>query len=680
MLLIKKIRIFICVIAAVFFLAAAASAPVYSEITSNSLQQVVTSTVDAVKPALVRIMVVSVKDYSGREVKRESFGSGIIIDTTGYVVTNHHIAGHAKQIKCTMADKSEINAQLIGTDPATDIAVIKLMPAVPTEFPVAKFGDSSQVKVGDTVMAMGSPLAFSQSVTMGIISNTELVMPEMLGGLTLDGEDVGSLVRWIAHDSFIISGNSGGPLINIKGEVIGINEIQIGLGGAIPSNLAKEVADEIIRNGKVTRSWLGLTIQPLLKQQKNINGVLIGSTVIGSPAEAAGIKSGDILTKLAGQDVSVKFKEELPLFNQYTASLKIGETVDAVVIRDREEITLKITPAERQSAIARPVEFTEWGLCASDITFFAAKEMKRNQSGVLVKSIREGGPASNAKPRITSDDVIVKINGNPVNSIDDLKNITNELLNGKSEPVPTLVEYDRNASHFITVVNVGIPDLIDSGLEVKKAWIPIDTQVLTRDIADALQLGDKTGVRVTQVYKFNDKDETGLKVGDIIYKINDSVIEASIPEDIELFPTMVRQYKVGSIAKLVVLRDGKEITVSTTLQQSPLLVREMKKYKDEYFDFTVRDISFFDKIKEQWTMEQTGVLVESVEQGGWASLGELLNGDLIIEVDNNHTPDIESFQTQMKRIETEHPASVVFKIKNGIHEMYKEIEPSWTTK
>ena len=164
----------------------------------------------------------------------------MIFTPQGDVITNHHVAGNAKQIICTLMSKEEVDADLIGTDPLTDISVIRLRPTKPREFPVAKFGDSSALRVGDHVMAMGSPLALSQSVTLGIVSNTTMVMPDIFGPnrMELEGEDVGSMVRWIGHDAAITGGNSGGPLVNLQGEVVGINEISYGLSGAIPGNLA----------------------------------------------------------------------------------------------------------------------------------------------------------------------------------------------------------------------------------------------------------------------------------------------------------------------------------------------------------------------------------------------------------------------------------------------------------
>src|SRR6187200_2477108 len=248
-----------------------------------------------VAPSLVRIHVVSLDYQDGRELKREASGSGTIITPEGHVVTNHHVAGKTKSIICTLPTKEEVPADLVGTDPLSDIAILKLRPSKPRVFPVASWGDASTLKVGDRVLALGSPLALSQSVTMGIVSNTEMIMPGMFwpfNRMTLDGEDVGSIVRWIGHDAAIFGGNSGGPLVNLKGEIVGINEISLGLAGAIPADLARGVAESIIREGRVKRGWIGLEVQPLLSSSKATRGALVGGTIAGSPAEKAGLQSG----------------------------------------------------------------------------------------------------------------------------------------------------------------------------------------------------------------------------------------------------------------------------------------------------------------------------------------------------------------------------------------------------
>ena len=377
-----------------------------------------------VVPSLVRIHVVAFAYSDGREVKREASGSGTIITPEGHVLTNHHVAGRTRSIVCTLADREEIPAELVGTDPLSDIAVLKLRPARPRVFPVAKFGDPSRLKVGDPVLALGSPLALSQSVTMGIVSNTEMIMPGMFwpfNRMTLDGEDVGSIVRWIGHDAAIFGGNSGGPLVNMDGEIVGVNEISMGLAGAIPSDLAREVSTGIIRDGKVRRSWIGLDVQPLLKASTSQRGALVGGAVEGSPAAKAGFAAGDVLIRLGGRDINVRFEEELPLFNQFVMRLPRGQPIAATVLRGSAEKTLSVVAEERESMVARERELPALGITASNLTTWSAKELRRtDRAGVLVRGIRPGGPAAEAKPPLSDDDVIVAIDGKPLPDVEAL--------------------------------------------------------------------------------------------------------------------------------------------------------------------------------------------------------------------------------------------------------------------
>ncbi len=648
----------------------------------DSLRLAVDTAVSAVKPALVKISVVAVEYDQGREIKIETVGSGVIITREGHIVTNHHVAGRPKLITVMLSDKSEMEAELVGTDPLSDIAVIKLKPTKKQEFPVAKFGDSSKLKVGDRVFAMGSPMAFSQSVTMGVVSNTELVMPAQLAwlDLVLDGESVGSIVRWIAHDAAIYGGNSGGPLVDSLGRIVGINEISLGLSGAIPGNLAKEIAEQIIKFGKVRRSWLGLMTQPLLKTSGHATGVLIGGTVEGSPAEKAGFLPGDILLSIAGQQANVRHREQVPVFNHFLMGLPAGKEVEAVVLRDGKQVSLKVTPIDREEAMSKPREFKEWGICASNLTFFEAKELKRpGKEGVLVTSVGPGGPAGSAKPALSERNIIVSVAGKPVKNLNDLRRITDEITAGKTEPVPTVVTFEKGSNQFLTVVKLGRQELQDPGLEVRKAWLPAAVQVLTRDIAEALGMKGKTGVRVTQVYPNTAAEKAGLKVGDIILTLDGAPIPASQPEDVEVLPAMVRQYRIGTTAELGIVRDGKEMTIPVELVASPQLVREMKKYRDDTFEFIARDISFFDRVAYKWPQDQKGVIVDSVSQGGWASLGGLMTGDLIVGLDGKEVTDVEGFETRMKEIAVAKPKCVILRVRRGVTDMYVEMEPSWAS-
>jgi serine protease Do len=634
-----------------------------------------------VSPSLVRIHVVTYAYEEGRELKREASGSGTIITPEGHVLTNHHVAGRTRSITCTLASREEVPADLVGTDPLSDIAVLKLRPSKPQVFPAARFGDVSRLKVGDPVMALGSPLALSQSVTMGIVSNTEMIMPGLFwpfNRMTLDGEDVGSIVRWIGHDAAIFGGNSGGPLVNAAGEIVGVNEISMGLAGAIPADLAQEVAAALMREGRVRRSWIGLDVQPILKSSSLEHGALVGGAVEGSPAAKAGFSSGDVLTRLGDRDVNVRFAEELPLFNQFVMRLPMGKPIAATVWRAGAERTLTVVPEERESVEAQVHELPALGITASNLTTWSAKELQRvDRTGVRVNGVRPGGPADDAKPSIGNDDVIVSIDGKPVRDVEALVAQTNWLTAEQKDPVRALVTFERRGERLLTVVEVGRAVLEDPGLEARKAWVPVNVQVLTRDLADKLGLGDQTGVRVTRMLRRGAKPD--LQVGDIITAIDGTAIQATQASDAELFATMIRQYKIGSTVELSIRRGTESRKVSVALEAAPRLPREMKKYEDRDFEFRVRDIAAADRTTVGLPEGQPGVLVEAVREGGWAALGHLADGDVILAIDGTDVPDVTAVQRKMQQVVTEKPRSLVMKVQRGIRTFFVELETGWPT-
>jgi len=634
-----------------------------------------------VRPALVRIRVVSAEYREGREIKMQEVGSGAIITKDGYIITNHHVAGHGKRMFCTLWDREEIEAELVGTDPLTDISIIQLKPEKPRVFTPAGFGDSSVLRVGDYVLAMGSPMALSQSVTLGIISNTEMVMPRFWGAygqFLLDGENVGALVRWIGHDAAIYGGNSGGPLVNLRGEIIGINEISFGLGGAIPGNLARSVAEQLMARGKIQRSWLGIDVQPLFKHSREAHGVLISGVLEDSPAGHAGLQAGDLLLRLGGTAADVRFDEQMPDFMRLVSDLPLDREVSAVVRRGGKEITVRLTPAERGEIYPKQQELKPWGMTARNISFLMAREMRRDSlAGVLVTSVRPGGPAGGAKPALEAKDVLVEVNGAPVTNMQDLIGLTGRLTEGRSEPVPVVATFERKAARYLTVVNVGIQELKDPGLEVTKAWLPVETQVISRDIAKQLGEPALKGFYITRVYPGSTAAKAGLKPGDFIVAVDDEKLTASGSEHQDEFAALIRQYDVGKTVELGIVRDKGRLSIPVELIRSPRLKREMKKYRNDDFEFTARDVSFFDAAEQQWDSGQRGALVDDVKPGSWAELGSLDAGDLILEVDGHAVEDVDGLRRQMERIAAAKNAMAVMKVLRGIHTLYLEMEPNW---
>ncbi len=644
-------------------------------------RELIDAAIGAVFPALVRIHVVEVDYDSGREVKSEATGSGVILTPDGHIITNHHVAGHAKHLLVRLSSKEDIDAELVGTDPLTDIAVIKLHPKQARKFPVARFGDSSALRIGDPVLAMGSPEALSQSVTMGIVSNTELVIPDLFWPFKfqLEGEDVGSVVRWIGHDATINPGNSGGPLVNLQGEVVGINELELGLGGAIPGNLALAIARQLISDGKVGRAWMGLDVQPMLKAQSDGPGVLVSGAIPGSPAEKAGFQSGDVLISLNGKEVRVSYPEELPMFNQLVADLPIGKPAQATLRRRDQTLVLAIVPDPREAARPREREFADWGMTGRDLSLLEAKELRRQtRDGVLVTTIRSGGPCEGAKPRIIEGDVITAVGGKPVRNVRELVDATTPITANAKEPTPVLVQLDRKSEKYLTVVRVGKAPVPAPAAEARKAWLGVQTQVLTREMSDALKLAGAAGVRVTQVLPGTSAASAGLHVGDLIVALDGQNIPAFRPEHSDVFPAMIRQYDTGAQVELTLLRDGKEQKLPVTLDASPKAPREMKTYRNDNFEFTVRDVAAEDRVERQLPADEQGVLVESVSEGGWAALAHLAVGDLALAVDGRPTPSLDALAERMKQVAAEKPDSVVLRVRRGIHTIFVELQPKWT--
>lgn len=653
-----------------FLAVVCAAAPAFAQ---SRTRAEIDQAIAAVYPSLVRISVVTTQHSNGRELRLEASGSGTIITPDGYVVTNHHVAGRARRIVCTLFDKQEVPADLIGTDPVSDIAVLKLRPRSPRTFPVAAFGDSAGLARGDAVLALGSPLALSQSVTLGIVSNTEMIMPRtMTRGLSLDGEDVGAIVRWIGHDAAIYPGNSGGPLVNLKGEIVGVNEISFGLAGAIPSNLARSVATALMKEGKVRRSWTGVELQPTLSGDER-KGALVAWVAEGSPAAAAGVQSGDLLVRVADAPIDVKFAEQLPLVNQVLAGLPLGQPVRVELARASRSVVVSLEPTERSAAMATPAELRDWGMVGANLTTWEAREMARaSTDGVRVDSLRSGGAAEQARPALREDDVIVEVEGKPVRSVADLAAVTRALMADRPR-IEVLVTLDRGDERRLAVVELSHPRSEPAGVEARKASLPVAVQVLTPALAERLGVSGRSGVRITQVLDA----ALPLRVGDIVLAIDGSAVKATSPTDEEVFAAALRQYAVGSTVTLTVHRGGAEMPVEARLRAAPRQAREMRRYEDVNFGFRARELADSDLEDPRLRGAAQGIIVDAVEQGGWAALARLYTGDIIMTVDDKPVTDVDSLAALLKATADAQRTSVVFKVRRGVRTLFVELEPVW---
>ena len=395
---------------------------------------------DRVAPALVHIRPVKEVFTEGRREEMLVLGSGFIISPDGYVVTNEHVAGSSSAVNCVLYTKEELEAEVVGVDRSTDIAVLKLKVDNRT-FPHVKLGSSSTLKAGQTVLALGSPHGLARSVSKGIVS-----VPDRY--LTTGDPMAISYNNWIQTDAAINPGNSGGPLVNLRGEVVGINARRLGgaenVGFAIPIDVAKEVIDEIMANGRVIRSWIGLTFQEMSSKTNDPQqrGVVIADIEPLSPAAEAGLRPGDILVMLNGNPVEGRFAEDLPKINKMVADLPVGQPATLGIIRGNEALEITVKTEERSDAVGQEVEFPEWGFTASELTpELARRAQLPSRAGVLVSGIQVGGLAASAE--LSRGDIILKMDEDEVADLETFRNLYRQRVDSKQRLV--LLDVRRGA-------------------------------------------------------------------------------------------------------------------------------------------------------------------------------------------------------------------------------------------
>ena len=352
-----------------------------------------------------------------RQFKRQGTGSGFIIRKDGVILTNNHVVDNAQEITVTLTDKQQYKAKVLGRDPKTDLAVIKIEPK--SSLPVATLGNSHALRVGDWVMAIGNPFGLTNTVTTGIVSAK---------GRTIGA---GPYDDFIQTDASINPGNSGGPLFTMAGEVVGINTAifsqgggNIGIGFAIPIDLAKNLIPELETKGSVTRGWLGVSVQPVTPELarsfglKKEEGALVGEVMADGPAEKAGIKRGDVIVSYDGKKI-----DESSSLPSLVASTPVGKTVPVEVVRDGKTKTIDVTirRLNDQTAEVNPEqEKGEWGLALQNIRPQERGRMNlRGNEGVLVQAVMPGSPAANAG--VQAGDVILQVNHASVNSVEAVK-------------------------------------------------------------------------------------------------------------------------------------------------------------------------------------------------------------------------------------------------------------------
>lgn len=399
---------------------------------------------------------------SGRPRRRQttSLGSGFIIDSTGYIVTNNHVIAEAEKITVTLHDDTKIKAKLIGRDQKTDLALLKIETSKPLS--AVSLGDSDIARVGDWIVAIGNPFGLGGTVTAGIVSARKRDI------------NSGPYDDFIQTDASINRGNSGGPMFNLKGEVIGINTAifspsggSVGIGFAIPANLAKPIIDQLRKFGRARRGWLGVRIQTVTQEiaqglgLPKVHGALVASVTEGSPAEKGKIKVGDVILRFDGKEIS-----QMRSLPRIVAETPVGKATSVVVWRQGRETKLRLTLGEfpekpqkvaatktlgkRTAEGASPVP--QLGLVLSPVTAALRRQfsLAASETGVVVTKVDEDGPA--AKKRIRPGDIIRKIGPeqSPVTQPSQVKKMVEKASRTRVKSILMLVETGGN-KRFVAV-------------------------------------------------------------------------------------------------------------------------------------------------------------------------------------------------------------------------------------
>ena len=410
-------------------------------------EQVITTAKEKVFPALIFVKPIRENYEEGEREREQVFGSGVIISPDGLAITNQHVIDKAIRINCVLGNKEQVPATLLGQDKETDLALIQLK-FEGGPLPFAELGDSDNLTEGQFVMALGSPFGFTRSVSLGIISNTQ----RYIGFRTMYKYNL-----WLQTDAAIDPGNSGGPLVDSNGSVIGINTIGIegaGLAFSIPANEVRKVVERLKRDGKVIRAWTGMDLQALKDFDSNTfinseDGVLIKGVEDGSPAEQAGIRSGDILWEVNGQPVHGMYVEQIPQIRWDLAGLPVGKPASLTVRRAAETLALEITPVLKGEVEGDDFDCHRWNMTIKGITSHENPTLYfYRKKGVFIRGIRSPGNA--AASGLQKHDILLKIGSEPVENVAEVRRIYGSLL----------ADSTREKKVLVTVLRDGIEKLL----------------------------------------------------------------------------------------------------------------------------------------------------------------------------------------------------------------------------
>ncbi len=596
---------------------------------------------EAVLPYVVSILAVREDYLQGEASLSLSGGSGTLISAEGHVLTNAHVTQQGRSFRVVFADGIERRARLVGEDPLSDIAVLVVDDTGGQRFAHARFAAELDLAPGDPVLAMGAPWGYSHSLSMGVVNHPRRLLVSLFQDEadyeeTLAPEQpTGRYYAWIQHDAPISPGNSGGPLVDLEGRIVGVNTRGSIFGGdmafAIPGPEAERIARTLIKHGTVPRADIGLRLRSLAGTGYS-EGVIVNSVRPGGPADRAGIRAGDRIVALAGRRYTAMRAEDVPDLLRTLAELPVGRAVTVSVARGKALSELRVTPVTAGPERGREGMLGAFAATGIELTdAMAARRGLADPRGIQLTGVRPGGAAATARPPLAVGDIVRSIDGRPVARLDDVPACTTQT----GTPSPWLVRVERDRAELVVLLvpapcaKVDVPQP-----ELPKPWLGVEVQPVTSALAARLGLGERAGYRISRVYPGSAYVAAGGALGDLVIAIGGDALSVVNDTDTSRFEQRVRDADEKVPLRLSVVRAGRELELTATPTIAPLRADAMRVVRLERFGLRARDIGYFDRIDLGLDEDKRGVVVDHVEGGGLGGLAHLVPGDVILAVDD----------------------------------------------
>ncbi len=641
----------LCSFAAFFFFLLVIPNSNAQTIERSSDAQRISKARDAVLPVVVSILTVRQDYQQGEPVLSVSSGSGTVISAQGHIATNAHVTQNGKSFRIVFFDGRELPAKLIGTDTASDLAVLQVIPPTPETFAFAKFAENlDDLTPGDTVLAMGAPWGLSNSMSAGVVNNPRRLLVSLFDDET-DYEDrlgvdepTGRYYAWIQHDAAIAPGNSGGPLVDLNGRIVGVNTRGMIMGGdlafAIPGPDAGGVVQRLIANGEIKRVALGFRLRSL-KGTRYTDGVLINAVERRSQADKAGLQAGDRIVSLNGDQVTARQPVDVPSLQRRIAELPIGSQVVLKIERSTKEFEVKLKADAQPKSRGDDFASSPFGVSVTELTQpMGRRRHLDDDAGLLITGIRPGGAAAIARPKLQAGDIIRKIDNLALNETAQLANI---VIPANSEKY-YLFEIERDDEKILALLKPESNDKVRVPLpELPKSWSGVEVQAISGSLAKDMKLAS-SGYRITRFYPNSPLAKAGAKIGDLLVSLQDQKLKPANDAATEPFHQAVRDVVPETEIQFEAIRNGQPITFKLSFTPSPISSAGLKTLNLSKLRAEIRELGFYDRVNEHLPVDQTGVILDGVESGGPAGLTHLNRSDIIIRVGKTDVDNVESLR------------------------------------